>query len=142
MLKAASKKEADALDHQGSVVARVYTSDAKIPVQGATVIFTKIAEDGQRELLAVRLTNYDGYTDPIFVDAPPLSDSRNYSPDANAYNIINITAEENNYGRILVRNAQVFPDTETVQEFMLIPSPMLPEQFGQTEVFIMPPQTL
>ena len=142
MLKAASKKEADALDHQGSVVARVYTSDAKIPVQGATVIFTKIAEDGQRELLAVRLTNYDGYTDPIFVDAPPLADSRNYSPDANAYNIINITAEENNYGRILVRNAQVFPDTETVQEFMLIPSPMLPEQFGQTEVFIIPPQTL
>ena len=142
MLKAASKKEADALDHQGSVVARVYTSDAKIPVQGATVIFTKIAEDGQRELLAVRLTNYDGYTDPIFVDAPPLSDSRNYSPDANAYNVINITAEENNYGRILVRNAQVFPDTETVQEFMLIPSPMLPEQFGQTEVFVIPPQNL
>ena len=142
MLKAASKKEADALDHQGSVVARVYTSDAKIPVQGATVIFTKIAEDGQRELLAVRLTNYDGYTDPIFVDAPPLSDSRNYSPDAIAYNIINITAEENNYGRILVRNAQVFPDTETVQEFMLIPSPMLPEQFGQTEVFVIPPQNL
>ena len=142
MLKAASKKEADALDHQGSVVARVYTSDAKIPVQGATVIFTKIAEDGQRELLAVRLTNYDGYTDPIFVDAPPLADSRNYSPDANAYNIINITAEENNYGRILVRNAQVFPDTETVQEFMLIPLPMLPEQFGQTEVFVIPPQNL
>lgn len=142
MLKAASKKEADALDHQGSVVARVYTSDAKIPVQGATVIFTKIAEDGQRELLAVRLTNYDGYTDPIFVDAPPLADSRNYSPDANAYNIINITAEEANYGRILVRNAQVFPDTETVQEFMLIPSPMLPEQFGQTEVFVIPPQNL
>ena len=142
MLKAASKKEADALDHQGSVVARVYTSDAKIPVQGATVIFTKIAEDGQRELLAVRLTNYDGYTDPIFVDAPPLSDSRNYSPDANAYNIINITAEDNNYGRILVRNAQIFPDTETVQEFMLVPSPMLPEQFGQTEVFVIPPQNL
>ena len=142
MLKAASKKEADALDQQGSVVARVYTSDAKIPVQGATVIFTKIAEDGQRELLAVRLTNYDGYTDPIFVDAPPLAASQNYTPGSDAYSIISITAEDNNYGRILVRNAQVFPDTETVQEFMLVPSPMLPEQFGQTEVFIIPPQTL
>ena len=142
MLKAASKKEADALDQQGSVVARVYTSDAKIPVQGATVIFTKIAEDGQRELLAVRLTNYDGYTDPIFVDAPPLAASQNYTPGSDAYSIINITAEDNNYGRILVRNAQIFPDTETVQEFMLVPSPMLPEQFGQTEVFIIPPQTL
>ena len=142
MLKASSKKEADALDHQGSVVARVYTSDAKIPVQGATVIFTKIAEDGQRELLAVRLTNYDGYTDPFFVDAPPLAASQNYTPGSDAYSIINITAEDNNYGRILVRNAQIFPDTETVQEFMLVPSPMLPEQFGQTEVFIIPPQTL
>ena len=142
MLKAASKKEADALDQQGSVVARVYTSDAKIPVQGATVIFTKIAEDGQRELLAVRLTNFDGYTDPIFVDAPPLAASQNYTPGSDAYSIINITAEDNNYGRILVRNAQIFPDTETVQEFMLVPSPMLPEQFGQTEVFIIPPQTL
>ena len=142
MLKAASKKEADALDHQGSVVARVYTSDAKIPVQGATVIFTKIAEDGQRELLAVRLTNYDGYTDPIMVDAPPLAASQNYTPGSDAYSIINITAEDNNYGRILVRNAQIFPDTETVQEFMLVPSPMLPEQFGQTEVFVIPPQNL
>ena len=142
MLKAASKKEADALDHQGSVVARVYTSDAKIPVQGATVIFAKIAEDGQRELLAVRLTNYDGYTDPIFVDAPPLAASQNYTPGSDAYSIISITAEDTNYGRILVRNAQIFPDTETVQEFMLVPSPMLPEQFGQTEVFIIPPQTL
>ena len=142
MLKAASKKEADALDHQGSVFARVYTSDAKIPVQGATVIFTKIAEDGQRELLAVRLTNYDGYTDPIMVDAPPLADSQNYSPDVQAYAVINITAEEASYGRILVRNAQVFSDTETVQEFMLIPSPMLPEQYAQTEVFSIPPQNL
>ena len=106
------------------------------------MIFTKIAENGRRELLAVRLTNYDGYTDPVMVDAPPLADSQNYSPDVQAYAVINITAEKASYGRILVRNAQVFPDTETVQEFMLIPSPMLPEQYAQTEIFSIPPQNL
>lgn len=130
------------LDNQGSVVARVYTSDAKIPVQGATVIFTQITDGGGRELLGVRLTNFDGYTDPIYLDTPPLSDSRNYSPDTASYALVNITAEEARYGRILVQNAQVFSDTQTVQEFMLIPTPALPEQYGQTEIFSIPPQNL
>lgn len=130
------------MDRKGSVVAHVYTSDAKIPVQGATVIFTKIGADNSRELLGVRLTNFDGYTDPISVDTPPLSDSQNYSPDVPAYTIINITAEDESYGRILVQNAQVFSDTETLQEFMLIPTPALPEQYGQTEIFSIPPQNL
>lgn len=130
------------MDRKGSVVARVYTSDAKIPIQGATVIFTKLGADNSRELLGVRLTNFDGYTDPIMVDTPPLSDSQNYSPDVPAYTIINITAEDENYGRILVQNAQVFSDTQTLQEFMLIPTPALPEQYGQTEIFSIPAQNL
>ncbi len=130
------------MDRKGSVIARVYTSDAKIPVQGATVIFTKLGADNSRELLGVRLTNFDGYTDPISVDTPPLSDSQNYSPDVPAYTIINITAEDENYGRILVQNAQVFSDTQTLQEFMLIPTPALPAQYGQTEIFSIPPQNL
>lgn len=130
------------MDYKGSVVARVYTSDAKIPVQGATVIFTKLAPDGTRELLAVRLTNYDGYTDPITVDTPPLTNSQNDTPNTDAYTIINITAAEQSYGRILVRNAQVFSDTQTVQEFMLIPTPALGGQYGQTEIISIPPQNL
>lgn len=130
------------MDNQGNVVARVYTSDAKIPVQGATVIFTKRAPDDTRELLAVRLTNYDGYTDPVTIDTPPLTNSQNDTPGTDAYAIINISATEQSYGRILVRNAQVFSDTQTVQEFMLIPTPALGETYGQTEIISIPPQTL
>lgn len=51
------------MDSQGTVVVRLSTSSALIPLQGATVTITKTRPDGTQELLAVRVTNFDGLTD-------------------------------------------------------------------------------
>ena len=48
------------MDSQGTVVVRLSTSSALIPLQGATVTITKTRPDGTQELLAVRVTNFDG----------------------------------------------------------------------------------
>ena len=57
------------LSSQGTIIARVFTSNARIPLRGAAVVFYRTDAGGVRELLGLRLTNYDGMTDPRHPDA-------------------------------------------------------------------------
>ena len=124
------------MDSQGTVVVRLSTSSALIPLQGATVTITKTRPDGTQELLAVRVTNFDGLT------APPMAESRSYQNTSIPYAAVDIRVERTGFDRVLVKNAQVFPNTETRQELSLIPTPDLPSSFDRTETFVVPPQSL
>ena len=130
------------MDSQGTVVVRLSTSSALIPLQGATVTITKLRPDGTQELLAVRVTNFDGLTDPVAVETPPMAESQSYQNTSVPYAVVDIRAERAGFDRVLVKNAQVFPNTETRQELSLIPTPELPSSFDRTETFVVPPQSL
>lgn len=130
------------MDTQGTVVVRLSTSSARIPLQGATVTITKRFPDGEVQLLAVRVTNFDGLTDPVAIETPPMAESRSYQNTSAPYAVIDIRAEHSGFDRVIVQNAQVFPDTETRQELSLIPTPELPSSFDRTETFVVPPQNL
>lgn len=130
------------MDSQGTVVVRLSTSSALIPLQGATVTITKLRPNGTQELLAVRVTNFDGLTDPVTVETPPMAESRSYQNTSVPYAVVDIRIERVGFDRILVKNAQVFPNTETRQELSLIPTPDLPSSFDRTETFVVPPQDL
>ena len=130
------------MDSQGTVVVRLSTSSALIPLQGATVTITKLRPDGTQELLAVRVTNFDGLTDPVTVETPPMAESQSYQNTSVPYAVVDISAQRVGFDRILVKNAQVFPNTETRQELSLIPTPDLPSSFDRTETFVVPPQDL
>ena len=130
------------MDSQGTVVVRLSTSSALIPLQGVTVTITKTRPDGTQELLAVRVTNFDGLTDSVMVETPPMAESRSYQNTSIPYAVVDIRAERTGFDRILVKNAQVFPNTETRQELSLIPTPDLPSSFDRTETFVVPPQSL
>lgn len=127
---------------QGTVVVRLFTSAAQIPLQGATVTITKRLPGGERKLLAVRVTNFDGFTDPVSIDTPPMAESQSYQAGLVPYAVVDIRAERTGFDRVIVQNAQVFPDTETRQELSLIPTPELPSSFDRTETFVVPPQNL
>ena len=120
------------MDSQGTVVVRLSTSSALIPLQGATVTITKTRPDGTQELLAVRVTNFDGLTAPVMVETPPMAESQSYQNTSIPYAVVDIR----------VKNAQVFSNTETRQELSLIPTPDLPSSFDRTETFVVPPQSL
>lgn len=60
------------MNAHGSILARVFTSNAMLPVIGAAVAFVRRRSDGTTELLAYRTTNYDGMTVPVDVDTPEL----------------------------------------------------------------------
>ena len=129
------------MDAQGTVVVRLFTSSAMIPLQGATVTITR-QEPGGTRLLAVRVTNFDGLTDPVSIETPPMAESQNYQNTTVPYSVVDISVQRGGFDRIIVRNAQVFAGTETRQELSLIPTPNLPDSFDRTKTYIVPPQSL
>ena len=101
------------------------------------------ARTATQELLAVRVTNFDGLTAPVMVETPPMAESRSYQNTSIPYAVVDIRVERiQALTGCLCKNAQVFPDTETRQELSLIPTPDLPSSFDRTETFVVPPQSL
>ncbi len=125
---------------QGTVVVRLFTSAAQIPLQGATVTITKRLPGGGTKLLAVRITNFDGFTDPVSIDTPPMAESQSYQAGLVPYAVVDIRVERTGFDRVIIENAQVFPGTQTRQEVALIPTPENPGAFDRTETFLVPPQ--
>ena len=64
------------MQEYGSIIAQIVTSAAQIPVAGATLTISRELPDGGQELLAVRMSDYDGFTEPFELPTPPASDSQ------------------------------------------------------------------
>ena len=125
----------------GTILTRVFTSQAQIPVAGATVAFTQRGTEGHHTLLALRVTDANGRTAPVQVDTPNASASE--SPGTvTPFAVCDIWAESPGYELLVVENVQIFAGTQTLQELELIP---LPEQsltlLPETPVNV-PPQNL
>lgn len=135
-------QEAMHMNPQGTVVVRLYTSSAMIPIQGAVVSFTQAQPNGEQALLAVRVTNFDGLTEPVAIQTPPSANSTHYPGSPQPYAAISILAGRRGFDRASAEAVQVFPGVETVQALPLIPTPALPASYARTERFIIPPQTL
>lgn len=116
----------------GFLTVRTYTSSAELPVAGALISVTQRSENGT-VLLATRLTDPSGRIAPISIAAPERSDS--LSPgDAQPWTNVDITADHPDYDRVLVENAQIFPNVITEQNMELLPRSELPEAYNMTEV--------
>lgn len=126
----------------GTLVVRVYTSKAMVPVSGAAVAVTQANGGRSEALLAVRLTNVDGYTEAISIETPIADGVTITQNGQQPYTTVNVTVEQVGYDRVLVENTQVFSGVQTVQEVQLIPTSQLPQEYGRTETYVIPPQTL
>lgn len=106
---------------QGTIIARVFTSNAVIPIRGASVAFYQTV-GAERRLLAFRITNYDGLTAPVTVETPPLDSADISSEGKKPYATVDILAERTGFDPIRIQNAQVFTDIQSIQELRLVPS--------------------
>ena len=110
----------------GTLIVRVYTSQAQIPLEGATVVAAAPGEEGKWKLLSIQNTDSSGQICPIQIDAPALGEST--SPgglpgDGAPFALCNVWAEQPGYAMLQMENVQIFPGVETVQEMELIPLP-------------------
>ena len=88
------------------------------------------------------MSNYDGMTEPIRVETPDFSESQQSGAAEPPFASVDIEAEAVGYGRIFIRNAQIFADRQTVQPLRLIPTPSLPESYTRTQIVDVTPQDL
>lgn len=104
----------------GTIITRVYTSQAQIPIQGATVAFTQKTSEGRHTLLAVRVTDETGRTSPVSVETPALSIGT--SPNAAVpFALCDLWVQSPGFEMLLTEDVQIFPNVQTILDVMLIP---------------------
>ena len=122
----------------GFLQVKATTSRARLPLENVSV--RVVAEDGA--LLALRLTDSSGNTEPIKLEVPARADSQTPDPEQQPFIQLSIYARAEDYSQIQVQNVQVFAGTTTVQELNFIPLSELPGQWNETEIFNTPIQDL
>ena len=129
----------------GTLTVRVYTSQAQIPLEGATVVVASPGEEGKLKLLSIQNTDSSGMIRPVTIDTPALGEST--SPDGlpgdgAAFALCSVWAEQPGYAMLQVENVQIFPGVETVQDMELVPLPDGLCSLQQRDVWDIPAQTL
>ena len=122
---------------QGSVIARVYTSDAYLPLKNVPVAFTQSDQAGNQVVIALRMTDSSGLTSPLYLPTPELSKSLTPNSTLKPYTTVDIRVSYPGYSRINALGVQIFPGVETIQGLQL--HPVLPQE--QNEIVIVPDST-
>ena len=110
----------------GSLVVRVYTSQAQIPLEGATVVVASPCpqQKGKFNLFSVQMTDSSGQIRPVILETPgpeestsPNGASLGEEPFAQCC----VWAEHPGFAMLQMEGVQVFPGVETLQEMELMP---------------------
>lgn len=126
---------------EGYLITHVFTSSALIPIENATVVVTQKQPKAAETLLAARVSDSSGLTEPVTVPTPDVSNS--LAPDQGIpFSLVNITVDHPDFLQIVAEDVQIFPNVSTDQNFVLIPITALPEVWDKAETFRTPPQNL
>lgn len=107
----------------GTLTVRVYTSQAQIPIEGATVVVTAPGKGEKLRLLSIQTTDSSGMVRAIQIDAPALGESTspNGAGEPEPFAVCDVWAEHPSYAMLRVEGVQIFPGVETVQDMELLP---------------------
>lgn len=122
----------------GYITVHAYTSNAQLPLEDVAITVT--ASDGTA--IAMRLTDRSGLTQTVELPVPELSDSQQPDPPERPFATVDLYAKKRGYEQIHAENIQVFADTTTYQDLMMIPLSELPGSWDQTLTLDTPPQNL
>ena len=125
----------------GSLVVRTFTSQAQLPVSGATVIISSREEDGRRKVFSIQTTDESGGTKPFQLEAP--DEALGMSPgQASPFSNYSLVVEHPEYFLATFEQLQVFPGIETVQNVPLVPLPQPAAGGAFAEPVVVTPQPL
>ena len=114
----------------GTIIAHVFTSRAQLPVPGALVALLRSDPGEKPTLLALRVTDESGFTSPVRLPTPDLSQGTSPGGDT-PYALVTLWCEAPGYGYQVVEGIEVYPGVETVQDVELVPLSR-PETIGST----------
>ena len=125
----------------GSLVVRVFTSQAQLPVSGATVIISSKMEDDRYHVHSIQTTDSSGTTQPFQLEAPDLVLSEEPGGAAPFSNYA-LVVEHPEYYLATFEKLQVFPGVETVQNVPLVPLPQPSKGDNSASPVVVTPQPL
>ena len=123
---------------KGYIQVHAYTSFAQLPLEDVAITIT--STDGTA--IAMRLTDRSGQITPIEIPVPDLAESQSPDPPEKPFANVNLYAHKHGFEQIEAENLQVFANTVTEQNLMMIPLAELPQSWDQTVIFNTPPQNL
>ena len=126
----------------GQLVVQVYTSRAKLPIEGAAVVVTQTLPSGLYRLLSVQSTDSSGYTKPIKIATPDAENSTEPDTEGRNYSCCDVWAESPGFAMLLVEGVQIFPNIITIQPMELSPLIEGESSLNQTTVREITPQPL
>lgn len=122
----------------GYIQVHTYTSYAQLPLENVAITVT--STDGTA--IAMRITDRNGQITPIEIPVPDIAESQSPNPGEKPYTNVNLYAHRKGYEQIEAENLQVFANTVTDQDLMMVPLSELPKSWDQTIIFNTPPQNL
>ena len=128
----------------GTLRVRVFTSNAQIPVEGATVVITGVGKNGQQNLISVQITDRSGLIRPVAIQTPDSGEST--SPEGMdgglPFTMVSVWVEHPGFAMLQMDGVQVFPKIETMQDVELVPLGEGESSLQQREVREFPSQNL
>ena len=125
----------------GSLIVRAFTSQAQLPVSGATVIISSREKDGRHKVFSIQTTDESGGTKPFDLEAP--DEALGLSPgQATPFSNYSLVVEHPEYFLATFEKLQVFPGIETVQNVPLVPLPQPAAGSDSAEPVVVTPQPL
>ena len=104
----------------GTLVTRVFTGQAELPIAGASVSVVKKDGDRLLDLLTVRVSGRGGDTEAFSIETP--SEDLSQSPgNPQPYALVDLWVDRQGFQLLVVEDVPVFPGVTSVQDLPLVP---------------------
>lgn len=125
---------------KGTLIAQVYTARTAIPIEDVAVTVMEDRTDEKR-LIAYRVTDRDGRTQPVEIETPDIVLSQ-FPSEETPFATCNVQLDHPLYESVLVEHVQVFAETESIQPMEMIPLVEHSPKDEEFRVFEITPQNL
>ena len=109
------------MKQMGRLSVRVYTTQAELPLEGASVAVLQKGRFGRYDLLSIQAADRSGLIQPVEIPTPAAAAGLTSNTGDVPYALCTVWAEYPGYYMLEVENVQIFPGVETVQNMELTP---------------------
>ena len=118
----------------GFILVNVRTGEESAPIQNASVIVTAVI-DGNRSIIASGVTNANGTSPRFAVPVPDIEHSQSPDSDERPYNLFDVSVTAEGFFNARSVDVPVFSGITSVQNFGMIPLPVLMNQNDETVTY-------
>ncbi|MBQ6168550.1 MAG: carboxypeptidase regulatory-like domain-containing protein [Ruminococcus sp.] len=119
---------------RGYILVNVRTGDDSSAVAGAFISVTAIV-DGKRLVLASGVTDESGVSPKFSLPVPDREHSQEPSPEERPYNLFDVSVSAEGFFRARSVDVPVFSGITSVQNFNLIPLPLMMDSSDETVTY-------